>query len=265
MVYMQKEVPIINHISVSFMLASKSLIYSKKWLIYVFLSLAPFIFSILSADRLGGDSNGLQAFISVTMGMQFGFFYVFGVLLLALPFSSDEISDHIMDLYLIRPIHKEIIYFTRYVVLVLANTILNSLLVIFYYVYFYVVDNRDMVADLGILRGTLTFFIIANIIYSALFIGIGFIGPRGFGIGVFVAIVELFFLSFLFLQDDAIIPRTNLKIIAHEFLGSAFPYNGVNKMIAGYSSYVNAVIYVIVVTVGFLVAGFLYFKIRDFD
>lgn len=265
MVYMEKNLSLVDHTFVTFTLNVKSLLYSKKWLIYVVLSLAPFIFSILNSNRLGSSPTALEAFISVTMDTSFGFFYVFGVLLLALPFTSDEITDHIMDLYLIRPIHKEVIFFTRYIALVLANTILNSILIIFYYIYFYLIDNRNMVNDLGTLGSVIIFFFIANLLYSALFLGIGFIGSKGFGIGVFVALIELFFLNFLFLVNDPLVPRTNLRIIAHELIGSKYPYDVSNKLISGFSSYDNALIYVAIVTILFLLAGLIYVKTRDFD
>lgn len=255
---------IVSHVSTSLEIGIKSLLYSKKWFIYILLSLAPFIFSLLSSDRLAGDPDGLTAFISVTMEIQFGFFYVFGVLLIALPVTSDEISDHILDLFLIRPINKEIMYFTRYFVVFIANTVINSLLVIFYYVYSYVIDKRNMIDDLNLLAGVLIFYIYANLLYSALFVGIGFIGTRGFGIGVFVAIIELYFLNFLFLSDDALVPRTNLQIIANHYIGGSFPYNQTSNFIASLTNFENAVIYVFVVTVALLVAGLLYFKYRDF-
>ena len=257
----------VSHIEMTFILGSKSLLNSKKWLIYILLSLAPFIFSILSSDRLFSSADGIEAFIGVTMQLQFGFFYVFGVLLLALPFTSDEITDHVLDLYLIRPIHKEVIFFTRYAVLVLANTIINSFLVIFYYIYFMLIDKRDVFSssDLNVLYGVLGFFIFANILYSALFLAIGFLGSKGFGIGVFVAIVELFFLNFLFLSDDALVPRTNLKIIANQFLGTNFPYNVKSNFITSLSNYGNALLYVFTVTAAFLVIGFFYFKYQDYN
>ena len=258
---------IVTHIVMSITLGIKSLMYSKKWFIYIILSLAPFLFSIASSDRLGGNFNGLQAFISYTMDNQFGFFYVFGVLLLALPVSSDEITDHVMDLFLIRPVYKEVLFFTRYFVLVLANTVINSFLVIFCYVYYYTVDNRDMFnrEDLNVLFGVLIFYVFANLLYSALFLSIGFIGQRGFGIGVFVAIVELFFLNFLFLSDSALVPRTNLKIIAHQILGDNFIDTSTSNFIPSLSSYLNALLYVFGVTIALLVIGLLYFRNRDFS
>ena len=248
----------------SISISIKNLMYSKKWFIYVILSLIPFVFSFANSDKLTGSIDGLDAFISYTMGNQFGFFYVFGVLLLALPVSSDEITDHVMDLYLIRPVYKEVVYFTRYFVLVLANTIINSLLIIWCYVYYYTVDNRDMGKDFHILLGVLIFYIFANLLYSALFIGIGFIGQRGFGIGVFVAIIELFFLNILFLQDSSLVPRTNLQIIANHFIGDSFLYTGTSNLIPSLSSYNNALLYVFLVTFAFLFIGFMYFRQRDF-
>ena len=254
---------IVSHIEVTFILGSKSLFYSKKWLIYIFLSLTPLIVSLLNSDKLLGATDAIDAFIGVTMGLQFGFFYVFGVLLLALPFSSDEITDHIMDLFLIRPIYKEVIYFTRYGVLFLANTIINSLFVIFYYLYFFYIDHRNPLNDISTLYAVLWFFVFANLLYSALFIGIGFLGPKGFGIGVFVAIMELFFLNILFLSNDPLVPRTNLNIIANHFLGDNYPYDVKSNFITSLSSYNNALLYVYTVTALFLVIGFLYFKFKD--
>ncbi len=255
---------IFSHIEMTFILGTKSLLYSKKWLIYVFLSLAPMFFSILNSNRLLGAANAKEAFVGVTMGLQFDFFYVFGVLLLALPFSSDEISDHILDLFLIRPIHKEVLYFTRYFVLVLANTIVNSFLVVSYFLYFNYIDKSSLFSNTETLLGILGFFIFANILYSALFLGIGFLGPKGFGIGVFVAIIELYFLNILFLNNDPLVPRTNLHIIANKFLGSDYPYNYKSNFITSLSSFQNAVVYVFVVTLLFLIIGYIYFKTRDF-
>ncbi len=262
----KKNESLVSHIQVAFELEIKSLIYSRKWIIYIILSLAPLMFSILNSNRLGvGNENGVQAFMGVVMNYQFGFFYVFGVLLLALPFTSDEITDHVMDLFLIKPLHKEIIYFTRYVALVLASSIINGILVVIYYVYYFLIDNRSLDKNLGLLTNVILFFLIANLLYSALFIGIGFLGSKGFGIGVFVAIIELFALNILFLSNDPLVPRTNLQIIANDLLGSAFNYNYKNNFIPSLSSLVNAYLYIFVVTIGLLVVGFLYFKRKDFD
>lgn len=256
----------ISHIAMSFELGTKSLIYSKKWLIYVILSLAPFVFSILNSNRLGaGNSTALQAFIGFAMTFQFGLFYEFGVLLLALPFSSDEITDHIMDLFLIKPVRKEIVYFTRYVVLVLASTIINGLLVIFYYIYYFLVARQDMFNNLGLLINVIFFFLLANILYSALYLGIGILGSKGFGIGVFVAILETFLLNLFFLSNDPSMPRTNLQIIANNLFGSNFSYTTQNRSIPYFASLTNAYLYIAVITIIFLAIGFYYFKSRDYN
>lgn len=250
----------------AFELEIKSLIYSRKWIIYIILSLSPLLFSILNSNRLGlGNANGVEAFIDVVMNYQFGFFYVFGVLLFALPFTSDEITDHVMDLFLIKPVHKEVIYFTRYITLVLASTIINGLLVITYYVYYFLIDNRSLDKNLGLLTNVILFFLIANLLYSALFLGIGFLGSKGFGIGVFVAIIELFALNILFLKNDPSVPRTNLQIIANNLFGNNFKYDYKNNFIPSLPSLTNAYLYIFVVTILLLAVGFLYFKRKDFD
>jgi ABC-type transport system involved in multi-copper enzyme maturation permease subunit len=242
-------------------LESKNLIYSKKWIIYIILSLIPFIFSLLNANKLG-ELNATETFVNFVINSQFGFFYVFGVLLLALPNTSDEITDHIMDLFLIRPIFKEIIFLVRYLIILLATSIINGFLILFYYIYFYVIDEKDMIEDLNLLIGAIVFIIIANVIYSALFLGIGFIGSGGFRIGVFVAILELFFLNFLFLVDDPSLPRTNLKVIADRLFGDNFTYSVGNKVLPDFST---SIIYIIVVTIVFLIIGLIYFKKREFN
>ena len=263
MIKMNQNESLVNHVKATFSLGFKSLFYSKKWFIYIFLSLAPFFFSLLSPNKLLGSSNALTAFILVTITYQFGFFYEFGVLLLALPITSDEITDHIIDLNLIRPVPKSVLFITRYIIIVLANTIINSTLILFYYIYFYTVNNRNIYDERSILVGMIIFFFIANLIYSALYLGIGLLGSKGFGIGVFIAVFEIFFLGYLFLEYDASMPRTNLQVIADYLLGNAYTYTVPSGTIVPGLN--QAILYILVLTIVFLIAGYLYFRRRDFD
>lgn len=292
MVYSEGNISLISHVEVTFTMSVKSLVYSRKWIIYALLSLIPILFSLINPRRLGGATTPIDAFLSMTFSLQYGFFYVFGVLLLALPFSSDEITDHIMDLFLIRPVYREVLFFTRYIVLVIANTLLTSILILLYYIYFYTIDNLGDLfkgnwinlfnkmtnrADLNILFGTLIFFFLANLIYSALFLAIGFIGSRGFGIGIFVAILELYFLSYLFLANSPLIPRTNLNIIGIQLIGSEIknyvpnlstqdPINNTfDNPFIKLSSYDNAIIYIILATGLLLAMGWFYLRQKEFD
>ena len=70
-----------------------------------------------------------------------------------------------------------------------------------------------------------TFLIAATLSYSGIFLIVGFIGRRGFSLGVILCIFELFFLSLLFLEDEPYIPRTNLFVIADSLFSPTFTYN----------------------------------------
>ncbi|MFX0114439.1 MAG: hypothetical protein ACFFB3_07815, partial [Candidatus Hodarchaeota archaeon] len=89
---------------------------------------------------------------------------------------------------------------------------------------------------------------------------VGFIGNRGFTLGVVLAIFELFLLSLLFLSDEPYIPRTNLQVIADDLFGSLYNYTpkGAEDLLFSWA-------YVGLLAVGSLVAGALYLRIRQFN
>lgn len=244
----------------SFELALKSLIFSRKWFLYIILGCVPLFFTLIGGDYLLGEATVKGAFLNMFMTFHFGFFFVFGTLMLMLPVSSDEIQDNVIDLFLIRPIRREVLYVARWLALVLANIVVNFFIVIIYYVFYHIADGANPLSNIDVLMQAFLFLIPASLIYSGLFLLVGFMGRRGFSMGVFIAILELFFLSLLFLNDDPIIPRTNLKVIASELFGGAYNYSA-----QGIPDLTEALLYVIGVSVGLVVAGCLYFRQQQFD
>jgi len=247
---------------VSFELALKSCFYSRKWLIFLILALLPLGITLLVEDRLLGNPTVRSAFVDTFIGFQFLLFFTFSCLILALPMSADEISDHIIDLYLVRPIRREMLWAARWVAGSVAVLILNFVISIIYYTYFHVVeeDFSGLIDDVDLLGKTSIFLVAATLAYAGIFLLVGFIGNRGFTLGVFLAMFELFLLSLIFLTDEPYIPRTNILVIADSLFGSLYNYDpkGTPNLFFSWG-------YVGLLALGSFVAGALYLRIREFN
>lgn len=253
---------------VSVSIAIKSLIYGRKWVIYLSLAMLPLLLSLMVDDHLMGNPDGPAAFVDFLLGFFFFFLFTFGCLMLALPLSADEVTDHVTDLYLVRPVRRETMWISRWIVVNLAVFTINVLISTIYYIYFHLVDPNQSFADkfvdnLVLLLAAYAFFAIATLTYAGLFLFVGFIGNKGFTLGMILALVEQFFLSLLFLKDNKWIPRTNLVHLADKFFGTYFDYDDYGTLPKGLSI-LESWLYLIVFTLVFLVVGARYLKKREF-
>ncbi len=206
----------------------KSLFRGRKWVIFVILSMLPLFLTLLIEDKLLGNRDAAHAFIDNLVGAQFLLFFTFGCLILALPISSDEISDHIIDLYIARPVRREVLWASRWIVVNVSVIVVNFGISVIYYLYFHFWDDSEdffasIMDDSYLLVDAFFFIVAATLTYGGLFLLVGFIGKRGFALGVMLSIFELFFLTLLFLRDEPYIPRTNLFVIGDNLFDPMFP------------------------------------------
>jgi hypothetical protein len=247
---------------VSFQLALKSLFLGRKWIIFLILGLFPLTFTLLVEDRLLGNPDAKAAFVDLFIGFQYLLFFTFSCLILSLPMSADEISDHIIDLYLVRPVKREVLWGERWLAANVSVFLLNFAVAVVYYLYFHIVDDdiSGIIDNLDLLSSAFIFLVAATLAYAGVFLFVGFIGNRGFTLGVILAIFELFLLSLLFLSDEPYIPRTNLQVIADDLFGSLYNYTpkGTEDLLFSWA-------YVGLLAVSSLVAGALYLRVRQFN
>ncbi|MHA2362836.1 MAG: hypothetical protein ACXAC7_02680 [Candidatus Hodarchaeales archaeon] len=246
-------------------LAFKTIFYSKKWIMYTIIALIPLFYTLFVEDKLLGAVDGSEAFIGIVL-VQFYIFFTFGCLFLALPVSSDEISDNVIDLYIIRPVRRELIYISRWIVLMISIILVNFLIATIYYTYYQFMDpNVDGVSgiidNINMLFYALVLIIAFSLIYGSMFLFIGFIGEHGFTLGVLAAIFELFITGFLFLNDNPYMPRTNLQVIASEL----FPDKYFEYTVSGVPDLFTSILYVIVSTVLFVAVGVYYFQNKEIN
>jgi hypothetical protein len=215
---------LIQKITITIELSARSLRSSRKWLLYVFLALLPLIFSFLSRNKLFGNIDWIHAYVDFFVGTFVFFFFTFGCILFALPLSSDEIIDKTIDLYLIRPFPRSILWACKWMVHFFAIILTNLLIASLYYSYFLLVDQNistdnkiaEFFGNLNILGASGLLLIFVTLTYSGLFLCIGFLGRKGFSIGIGFAVFELFFLGLVFLRESIYVPRTHVIRLATE-------------------------------------------------
>lgn len=252
---------------VSIQLEAKTIFFSRKWLIYLFMVLIPLFFQLFSSDPLGGNSPEEALISDIVLGIQL-LFFSFGCLFLALPISSDEITDNVIDLYLIRPIPRYMLYFARWIVLMVSLIILNTLISLIYYLYFQLLDPSStgisgLIDSVNLIFQILIFYSLASLVYGSLFLFVGFLGRRGLTIGTILAIFELFFVRLLFLRDNANMPATNLQVIADELFGKLYTYNVPTNVVL--PDLTTSLLYVIITTILFIAAGMYYFRRKQIN
>jgi hypothetical protein len=260
---------------VSFELSFKSLFFGRKWIIYISLALFPLAFTLLTPNRLLGYETVEIAFIELFLGTAIFFFFTFGCLIISLPFSADEITDHVIDLYIVRPIPKEGLYLSRWFAYHLALVIVNIFIAIFYFLFLHLVvinTSGDLISEivssfdlmynnLDVLAKSFLVIFYGSVAYGGLFLLIGFIGSKAFTIGMIVALFERFFLSLLFLSDEPYLPLTNLQTIASELFGNLFTYNPSKEV----PDFVLSQFYLIFLGLIFLLLGLLFIRRKEFE
>ncbi len=258
----------LENLVLSINLAVKSLMFSKKWLLYAFLALVPMFLLSLTSNPLLQNANAKEAYVDLFIGSILFLFFTFSCLLLALPVSSDEISDRFFELILVRPVRKEVLWISRWIVTFASVFLLNFMIATAYYVYFHVVDGNakmpnDLINNIYLLQSTALLLVAATLIYSGLFLTVAFLGRKGLGIGILLAIFELIFSNMLFLQDEPIMPRTNLQVIADEVFGSLFTYTPDSNKVAPELWF--SWTYAFIAAVLFFIIGMLYLKYREYN
>ena len=250
---------LINSIKIGF----KTLFYSKKWVIYVVLA---FIFLPVIILNEGGSIRYEQpdeAFIDIAFSMLFPLVFIFGCLLMCLPLSADEISDHSIELYLIKPIKREVYWLSRWIVVNVTVYCVNIIVYFVYFLFTHAFATEGMFVAIGenldVFGGVAIFLLLATLIYSGTFLLVGMIGNRGLLLCFMLAIFELFFVSILFLSDSPYIPQNNLYEIANYILPDHVDFDTPLDLKLGF-----ALIYVTFFPIIIFFLGAFYLRMREF-
>ncbi|MFX1257678.1 MAG: ABC transporter permease subunit [Promethearchaeota archaeon] len=250
---------------ISIKIGFMNLFYSKKWLIY--LALAFIILPVIVLIEIvieGGDikfEKPDEAFIFIT-NLLFPVIFIFGCLLISLPLSADEISDHSIELYLTRPIKREIYWVSRWIVVNVAVYCVNLIVYFVYFLFCFAFAKNGLFADMGenfyVFGGVAILLLLATLIYSGSFLLVGMIGNRGLLLSFILAIFELFIISMIFLSDSPYIPQNNLYEIANDILPDHYDID-TPKDLKLRDAWIYVTIFPIVVFVG----GAFYLRMRE--
>ncbi|MHA2098256.1 MAG: hypothetical protein ACW99A_06190 [Candidatus Kariarchaeaceae archaeon] len=254
--------------SINLMLSLRTLFSGRKWVIFVVISLLPMLISILASDPLFGNETPKEAFVDFFIGIFFLFLFGWGALVISLPISADDISDNMIDLYLVRPIRRDSFWLSRWIANFIGLFLLNLLIAFIYYLYFHLADTpEDIFSNLSLMVSVMIFLVFATLTYGGLYLVVGSIGDRGFTLGVVLAIFEPYFLSLLFLQSSRYIPRNNVLKMADMAFGSSFDLDDQPPPLNSFPSSLTtlwAISYVLIFALIFLLLGTRYYRRRDF-
>jgi hypothetical protein len=250
---------LINSIKIGF----KTLFYSKKWVIYVALAI---IFLPVIIVNEGGSiryDHPDEAFIGIVFNMLFPLVFIFGCLLMCLPLSADEISDHSIELYLIKPIRREVYWLSRWIVINITVYFLNIIVYFVYFLFTHAFATEGAFVGIGenlaVFGGVALFLLLATLIYSGIFLLVGMIGNRGMLLCFMLAIFELFFVNILFLSDSPYIPQNNLYEIANSILPDHVDFDTPIKLKLTF-----ALVYVTLFPIVVFFLGAFYLRMREF-
>ena len=202
------------------------------------LILIPLFYSLLSNNRLFGNPNGTAAFVDYFMGMQIGFFFTLSVLFFSIPITSDEINENVFQLYLTQPASRVTLWGSRYVATVVFTVGFHFLANALYYLYFELIDTSEnitklpeqVISNINIFFIALLLVIIGALIYSAIFVFIGFFTSKSLALGIFIAILETFLAQLLFLSNSDLLPLNHIKNIAGKlFPDTYYTYNAIQN------------------------------------
>ncbi|MCG3217755.1 MAG: hypothetical protein KAR35_02055 [Candidatus Heimdallarchaeota archaeon] len=255
-----------NQFKISLLLAFKTLFFSRKWLLYAILSLFPIALSLLIDEKLMGSETAEEAFIGYYLGFIFLLLFTFGCLLTALPVSSDEITDQMMDLYLVRPVRRETLWAARWVAVNVSVILVNAILALLTFFYFSLFDDRGsaiavMSNNMDVYWQTIIFICLGSLMYTGVFLLVGIIGNKGFTFGLILALFEQFFLTFLFLENEPLIPRTNMFNLADWlYSDDLYEYHQLPSSL----SVADSLIYTVIFCLGTFVLGIYYVRKKEF-
>jgi len=254
---------LINSIKIGF----KTLFYSKKWLIYIALAFIFLPVIILIEIVIEGGTIEIkrpdEAFVDVIFGILFPLIFVFGCLLLSLPLSADEISDHSIELYLVRPIKREVYWLSRWIVVNVVVYCVNIIIYFVYYLFVHAFAEQGVFAgieeNLFVFGKVAIILLLATLIYSGTFLLVGMIGNRGLLLSFMLAIFELFFIGLFYLNKNPYIPQNNLYEIANDLLPNHVDFDTPDDL-----ELLNAWIYVTIFPIVVFVVGAFYLRMREF-
>ena len=200
----------------------KTIFYGKKWIIYLALSFVNLFVIMLLEGPKAKFKDPTELFLNTMFDWLFPLIFIFGCLLLSLPLSADEISEHTIDLYLVRPIKREIYWLSRWIVVNLVVFCVNIAIYFIYFLYFHAFASKgpfsSLNSDLYIFGRVTILLIPATLVYTGTFLLVGMIGNRGLLLGMILAIFDLFLVSLFLLQDNLYLPQNNLNVIANDLL-----------------------------------------------
>jgi len=200
----------------------KTIFYGKKWIIYLALSFVNLFVIMLLEGPKAKFKDPTESFLNTMFDWLFPLIFIFGCLLLSLPLSADEISEHTIDLYLVRPIKREIYWLSRWIVVNLVVFCVNIVIYFIYFLYFHAFASKgpfsSLNSDLYIFGRVAILLIPATLVYTGTFLLVGMIGNRGLLLGMILAIFDLFLVSLFLLQDNLYLPQNNLNVIANDLL-----------------------------------------------
>ena len=259
---------LINSIIIGF----KTLLYSKKWVIYMVIALIFLpVFILIELVIEGGPleiENPDEAFVNTIFGLLFPVIFIFGCLFISLPLSADEISDHSIELYIVRPIKREVYWLSRWIVVNIAVYFLNIIIFLVYFLFCYAFAEQGLFAGIGehlwVFGGIAVLLLLATLIYSGSFLLVGMIGNRGLLLGFILAIFELFIISLFFLSDNPYIPQNNIYKIANDLLPDYFTNKDLKlRNVPEELELQDAWIYVTIFPIVVFVMGAFYLRIRE--
>lgn len=245
-----------------------TLLNGRKWVLYVAIAIFPLLISWISNDYLFSEPDAKSAFILMYGRTFYIFLFTFGVMLISLPVSADETTDNVIDLYLVRPISRDVYWTSRWIVINMGVFIINAGIVLFYWIYFNLVDNGfngidtaigDIFSEIGTFLKMLVLVFVASFTYSGLFHLVGSVGNRGFTLGILLALTETFFISLLFLEGSGYIPRTHLNQLAY------LSYKTELSDLETNFSFEYALSYLFIFGIVSYILGILYFRRKQFN
>jgi ABC-type transport system involved in multi-copper enzyme maturation permease subunit len=259
LVFDQQE-KLINSVKIGF----KTFLNSKKWLIYLVLAFMWIPVIIINEDFDLQIQKPDEAFVNAMLDGLFPTIFIFGCLLLSLPLSADEISDHSIELYLVRPIKREIYWLSRWIVVNIVVYCVNIIIYFIYYLFVHAFAEQGMFV--GIAENLIVFgkvaiiLLLATLIYSGSFLLVGMIGNRGLLLSFMLAIFELFLIQFFFLDKNPYIPQNNIYEIANDLLPNHVDFDTPDDL-----TLLNAWIYVTIFPIVVFFGGAFYLRMREIE
>jgi len=254
---------LINSIKIGF----KTLFCSKKWLIYV--ALAVMFLPVIILNEIDNEAGSIrfihpdETFVDIVFGMLFPILFIFGCLLVSLPLSADEISDHSTELYLVKPIKREVYWLSRWIVINVTVYCVNIIIYFVYFLFVHAFAEKGAFAGIGenldVFGGVAIFLLLATLIYSGTFLLVGMIGNQGLLLSFILAIFELFIISMLFMSDSPYIPQNNLYEIANAILPDHVDFDTPKDLKLWFAQ-----VYVTIFPIVIIALGAFYLRMREF-